>query len=308
MKLRAGVVGVGYLGQFHAQKIKAHAEVDLIGVCDFSFAQAQKVARDLGVQAFEKAEQLIGKVDYVHIAASTQSHYELAQLFLQNKVPVLVEKPIAATLKQAEELCELAAKNNTLLTVGHIERFNPAFNFLKEKIQSIRFLEINRLAPFRVRGSDVSVLHDLTIHDIDLVYWLFGSEIESYEISGAKMIRPTFDDVSIRLKLKNQVQVVINNSRITPQIVRNYRAVAKDQVIFVNTATLESEILKPADNENLHQVEKLQITKVDALALEADHFVQVILGKKKLAITGLEATQALRSVEDFVARLEGQLH
>jgi predicted dehydrogenase len=305
MKLRAAVVGVGYLGNFHAQKIKAHPETELVGVCDFSFSQAERIAAELGTQAYKKPEELIGLVDYVHIAASTQSHFDLAHLFLQNKIPVLVEKPIAATIEQAEKLCKLAQKNNTILTVGHIERFNPAFLYLKENAVGVSYLEINRLAPFRTRGSDVSVLHDLTIHDIDLVNWLFDSSIESFEIAGKKVIKNTYDDVSIRLKLKNSVQVTINNSRVSPQIVRNYRAVAAHQVIAMNTATLEAELLKPMTHEPFHTLEKVQLAKDDALAKEVDHFIQCILGKKPPAITGLEATLALRNVEKFISRLEG---
>lgn len=305
MKLRGAVVGVGYLGNFHAQKIKAHSEADLVGVCDFSFSQSQKIAGELQTKAFEKAEQMIGHVDFVHIAASTQAHFDLAKLFLSNKIPVLVEKPIAATIPQAEELCELAEKNNVLLTVGHIERFNPAFVFLKENIKGVSYLELNRLAPFRSRGSDVSVLHDLTIHDIDLVNWLFNSSIQDYEVAGQKLIKPTIDDVSIRMNLKNGIQVTINNSRVTPQIIRNYRAISPDKVIFTNTATLETEILKPVSTEPFHSVEKIQLAKQDALALEVDHFIQCILGRKKLAITGREATLALRQVEDFVKKAEG---
>ena len=306
MKLRGAVVGVGYLGNFHAQKIKAHAEAELVGVCDFSLKQAEKIAGELQTKAFEKPEQLIGKVDFVHIAASTQAHFDLAKLFLTNKIPVLVEKPIAATLAQAESLCDLAEKNKTLLTSGHIERFNPAFHFLKDRIQGVSYLEMNRLAPFRLRGSDVSVLHDLTIHDIDLVNWLFNSRIESYEITGRKLIKPTYDDVSIRLKLANGAQVTINNSRATPQIIRNYRAVKAGEVICVNTATLEAEILKPLANDPFYAVEKIQINKQDALALEVDHFIQAVQGKKALAITAIEATQALRLIENFVSRLEEQ--
>ena len=304
MKLRGAVVGVGYLGNFHAQKIKAHAEAELVGVCDFSLAQAQKIAGDLETTAYEKPEQLIGKVDFVHIAASTQSHFDLAQLFLTQKIPVLVEKPIAATVKQAETLCELAEKNNVLLTVGHIERFNPAFTFLKEHINGVSYLELNRLAPFRSRGSDVSVLHDLTIHDIDLVNWLFNSPIEHFEVAGRKLIKPTVDDVSIRIQLKNKTQVTINNSRVTPQIIRNYRAVSSEKVIFVNTATLDTEILTPLKEEPFHAVEKTVLTKQDALALEVDHFIQCVLGRRKLSITGREATLALRQVEEFVAKAE----
>ena len=305
MKLRGAVIGVGYLGQFHAQKIKAHTEADLVGVCDFSFAQAQKVAVDLATQAFKKPEELFGKVDFVHIAASTQSHFDLAYLFLNQKIPVLVEKPIAATIEQAEKLCELSEKNKTLLTVGHIERFNPAFQYLKKNSQGVNYLEINRLAPFRIRGSDVSVLHDLTIHDIDLVSWIFSSPIESFEVTGTKLIKPTYDDVSIRLKLKNGTQVTINNSRITPQIIRNYRAVATQQVIFTNTATLDVEILKSTLADPYYKVESIKLEKVDALGLETDHFIQCILGKKILAITAIEATQALMYVEKFISKLEG---
>lgn len=308
MKLRGAVVGVGYLGNFHAQKLKAHGDVDLVGVCDYSFAQAQKVAAERGTTAFEKPSDLIGKVDFVQIAAATQAHFDLAKLFLENRIPVLVEKPIAATLEQAEKLCELSEKNATLLTVGHIERFNPAFQFLKKRVQGITYLEMNRLAPFRVRGSDVSVLHDLTIHDIDLVQWLFQSPIANMQISSQKMIRPTIDDVSIRLELKNGTQVTINNSRITPQIVRNYRAVSRAEVIYVNTATLEAEILKPVSEDPFHTVEKVQLEKQDALALEIDHFVQAVKGQHPAAITPREATQALAWVEKMVAQAEGRSH
>ncbi len=304
MKLKAAVIGVGYLGQFHAQKISAHPEAELVGVCDFSFEQAQKVAATLATTAYQKPEELIGKVDYVHIAASTQSHFDLAALFLGRKIPVLVEKPIAATIDQANKLCDLAVKNKTLLTVGHIERFNPAFQFLKENRSGISYLEMNRLAPFRTRGSDVSVLHDLTIHDIDLVHWIFGSKIKSYQIAGRKLIRPTYDDVSIRLQLENGVQVTINNSRVSPQIIRNFRAVAQDKTFFVNTATLELETLTTTSSEPFHEVVKTQIPKVDSLALEADHFIQCLRGRKELAITAQEATRALIEVEDFVHRLD----
>lgn len=303
--MRAAVVGVGYLGRFHAQKIKALPGVELVGVCDFVPAQAESVAHELQVKAFPQPKDLIGSVDYVHIAASTQSHYELAKLFLSHQIPVLVEKPIAATVQQAEELCELADKNKTLLSVGHIERFNPAFLFLKKQSPSARYLEINRLAPFRSRGSDVSVLHDLTIHDIDLIHWLIGADYSRFEVSAVRMIRPTIDDVSIRLFYEDGRQVTINNSRISPQIVRNYRAVSPAQTIFVNTATLEAEVLKPLSAEPFHEIEKSQLVKTDALADEALHFARAVRGEIPPVITAAEATAALRAVESFIAAVRG---
>ena len=305
MKLRGAVVGVGYLGQFHAQKIKAHPLAELAGVCDFSFPQAQKVAGELATIAFKTPQELISEVDFVQIAASTQAHYDLASLFLTQKIPVLVEKPIAATIEQAEKLCELAEKNSTLLTVGHVERFNPAFKYLKENSSDISYLEINRLAPFRVRGSDVSVLHDLTIHDIDLVSWIFGSEIVKFTVAGKKLIRPTFDDVSVRLELAGGVQVTINNSRVTPQIVRNYRAVGKNKTIFMNTATLEGEVLLPRQEDPFCTIEVVKLEKADTLALETDDFIQCVLGRKKPMITAREALHALINVEKFITALDG---
>ncbi len=306
MKLRGAVVGVGYLGQFHAQKIKAHPEANLIGVCDFSAANAEKVAAELSVKVFAQKEDLIGHVDFVHIAASTQAHFEIAEFFLSHQIPVLVEKPIAATAQQAYKLCTLAEKNKTLFTVGHIERFNPAFQYLKDNKADATYLEINRLAPFRIRGSDVSVLHDLTIHDIDLIQWIFNEPILSYEIAGSSLIQTTIDDVSIRLKLKSGMQVTINNSRVSPQIVRNYRLVKKNEVIFTNTATLETESLKVLVVEPFYEVHKHQIPKQDALALEVDHFIQCVLGKAEVAITPKEAATALELVESMVTDLRGQ--
>lgn len=304
MKLRGAVVGVGYLGQFHAQKIKAHDEAELVGICDFSAPNAEKVAGSLGVKAFASKEELIGHVDFVHVVASTKAHFEIAEFFLKNKIPVLVEKPIAATTEQAKKLCDLAEASSTVFSVGHIERFNPAFKYLKDNKAGAIYLEMNRLAPFRVRGSDVSVLHDLTIHDIDLVHWIFNEPIMSYEISGSKLIQPTIDDVSIRLKLKSGMQVTINNSRISPQIIRNYRLVKKTEVIFTNTATLEVETLKPLVIDPFHEIHKFQIPKQDALALEINHFIQCVLGKETVAITAREATAALELVESMVQDLE----
>lgn len=303
-KLKGAVVGVGYLGNFHAQKIKANPLAELVGVCDYSQVQAEKIATELSVKVFEKPEQLFGEIDFVHVVTVTQAHYEVAKLFLENRIPVLVEKPIAATIEQAKDLCAIASKNETLFTVGHVERFNPAYQYLKQNKENIRYLEMNRLAPFRVRGSDVSVLHDLTIHDIDLVNWIFNSKIKKYSIVGSKIVRPTIDDVSLRLELENGIQVAINNSRFCPQIQRNYRFVKSNEMQVVNTATLEVEIVKPLSADPYQTVEKHLLTKQDALALETDHFIRAVLGEHKVMITGEEALLALQQVEQLVAEIK----
>lgn len=304
-KLKGAVVGVGYLGRFHAQKVKASARAELVGVYDPFLANAEKVANELSVKVFNSLDEVASTVDFVTIAAATQAHYDLVTFFLNHKIPVLVEKPIAATSHQALELCALAKKNNVILTVGHIERFNPAYNYLKENQSRIKFLEINRLAPFRTRGSDVSVLHDLMIHDIDLVQFVFNSAIVSEDIMSVQMIRPTIDEASVRLKLASGVVIDIQNSRLTPQIIRNYRAVLDDRVLFMNTATLEGEILISDNNQpELHRIEKIVETKVDALALEIEDFILAVKKEKPVAITPEEATRALQKIEELILLTE----
>ncbi len=303
-KLRGAVIGVGYLGTFHAQKVAAHPGAELVAVFDHFPEQAQKVAATLKTQAVQNLEEIAKSVDFVTIAASTQAHFELAKFFLDHKIPVLVEKPIAATATQGQQLSELADKNNVVFSVGHIERFNPAYNYLKENFKNTQYLEINRLAPFRVRGSDVSVLHDLMIHDLDLVNFIFKQKIKKHIISGNKLIRPTIDDVSLRLELESGTQVTIQNSRLSPQIIRNYRAIQKDCTLFVNTATLEGEFLfSDPTHESLMRTEKIQVPKVDALALEIDHFISAVRKEKPVAITGFEATTALAQIENFIQEL-----
>ncbi len=303
-KMRGAVIGVGYLGTFHAQKIAANPRTELVAVFDHFSDQATKVADSLKTKAVQNLDEIAKTVDFVTIAASTQAHYELAHFFLNKNIPTLVEKPIAATAELGMKLTELADKNKVIFSVGHIERFNPAYDYLKQNFSDTKYLELNRLAPFRIRGSDVSVLHDLMIHDMDLVNFLFKQKIKSHMITGHSLIRPTIDDVSLRLELESGTQVTIQNSRLCPQIIRNYRAIQKNCTLFVNTATLEGEFLySDSSHESLMRTEKIQIPKVDALGLEIDHFISAVAGEKPVAITAIEATLALQQIEKFVQEL-----
>ncbi len=303
-KMRGAVIGVGYLGHFHAQKIAANPKSELVAVFDHYPEQSKKIADSLKTESVQNLEEIAKRVDFVTIAASTQAHFELAEFFLKKNIPVLVEKPIAATAELGMKLSDLAEKNKIIFSVGHIERFNPAYDFLKENFSDTKYLELNRLAPFRIRGSDVSVLHDLMIHDMDLINFIFKQKIKSHMITGHSLIRPTLDDVSLRIELESGTQITIQNSRLCPQIIRNYRAIQKTCTLFVNTATLEGEFLYSDPlNENLMRTEKIQIPKVDALGLEIDHFISAVMGEKPVAITGHQATEALQQIEKFVLEL-----
>ncbi|MBO9666926.1 MAG: Gfo/Idh/MocA family oxidoreductase [Bdellovibrio sp.] len=305
-KLRGAVVGVGYLGNFHAQKYKNNPHVELVGVCDAFPAQADKIAAELGVKSFHRPQDLIGQVDLVTIAASTQSHYEVAKLFLQNGVHVNVEKPITATVPQAEELLALAEKHNVKLAVGHIERFNPSVNELKKHMKNVRTIELVRTAPYKARGADVSVLHDLAIHDMDLLFWLADSEIESMIASGSKLVSPELDTASISFKMKNGIHAIITVSRISPVAQRSIRVVQDDCTIFANTGIHELEKVAKGSGtpDDLTKVTKWTVEKADALQKETDAFIDAVLNDKKPVVTGLDGLKALRAIEDIQKMIE----
>ncbi len=303
--LRGAVVGVGYLGNFHAQKYKANPQVELVGVCDAVSAQADKIAGELGVASFHKAQDLLGKVDLVTIAANTLSHFETAKFFLQNGVHVNVEKPITATVQQAEELVELAEKKSLKLAVGHIERFNPSVLEFRRHLKGFHTLELTRTAPYKARGADVSVLHDLMIHDMDLLYWLTGSEISSMIASGTKLVSKELDTASVSFKMKNGVHAIINVSRVSPVAIRSLRAAQGDCTLFANTGIHELEKVEVgAGGDELVKVAKWTVAKEDALQKETDAFVDCVIHDKAPAVSGLDGLRALKAIEDIQRMLE----
>ena len=306
-KLRAAVVGVGYLGTFHAQKYLHNPAVQLVGVCDFSPAQADRVAAELGVASFHKAEDLIGQVDLVTVSASTQSHFELAKMFLDNGVHVNVEKPITATVEQAEVLVALAKERNLKLAVGHIERFNPAILELKKHLKNAQHIQLTRLATYKSRGADVSVLHDLLIHDMDLLYWLSESEIESFTASGTRLISKDLDTAQVTAKMKSGLIVEINVSRVSSNMQRWIRATQKESILYANTGTLEMEKCEAGDVGTPVKVTTWTANKADALQMETDAFIAAVADKGDLAVTGIDGLRALKAIEEIKTSIEATL-
>lgn len=308
-KLRGAVVGVGYLGTFHAQKYKAlNEDIELVGVCDAYEPQAKKVAADLGVKAFTKYQDLVGHVDMVTIASSTAAHFEIAQFFLSQGIHVNVEKPITAKSKEAEELMAIAAKKNLILTVGHVERFNPGFQELKKHIKKPLHIEMMRLASFKPRGADVSVVHDLMIHDIDLMFAMAGNtEIESVSATGTTLITETLDAVSADFKFKNGVTAHIQSSRLGVELKREIRVIEADCILTCNLSTgVVEKISKDTSSTTLAQkIETFQAEKADGLMIETQKYIQAVKGGS-IAITAQEAYLALLTVEKVVQKINGK--
>jgi len=309
-KIRAAVVGVGYLGNFHAQKYKAlsakpELNVELTAVCDLHEMQAKKIAGELGVQAYFRPEDLVGQVDAVTIATVTPTHYELAKFFLEKGIHVNVEKPICLKRSEAVELVNLAKKNNLTLCVGHSERFNPAFRELRQVLQRPRFLEFNRYAPFKVRGSDVSVLHDLMIHDLDLMLSMDQTSCRLVTAQAGKMVTKTYDWCSASFEFESGLKVQVNCSRLAKEMTRSIRAIDSHQIWVTNLQTGELEHTKGSGNPEQPVAFDVRMAgRGDNLMSETEAFIFSIQGKPTQAVLGEDGSKALDLVEQIIAFVE----
>src|SRR3954462_2369627 len=222
-RIRMAVVGVGHLGKEHARILSALPEVDLIGVADLNPAQVKAVADRCGTEAFESHHDLHDLVDAVTIAAPTLYHHTIARSFLERGIPVLVEKPITTTLAQAEELVEIANARGVPFQVGHIERFNPAFENLTRRPLTPKLIEAERHGPFTGRSTDIGVVLDLMIHDLDLILSLAGSTVKRIEALGLAVFGGHEDVVNARLIFENGCVAHVTASRVAQQPKRRLR-------------------------------------------------------------------------------------
>lgn len=227
-KLRAAVVGVGYLGQFHAEKLAAAPGVELVAVVDADAARARSVAAKFGCAAHDDPRSLAGAVDLVSIAVPTPRHRDVALPFLEAGVHVLVEKPIATTLAEADALIAAAKKGGALLAVGHLQRFNPAFRALFASLGKPLYIECERLAGFKQRGIDVDVVLDLMIHDLDLVLSMAKSELAQVSACGFHVLTDSIDLASVRLEFADGCVANLSASRVSQQPVRKLRVFQAD--------------------------------------------------------------------------------
>lgn len=216
-KLRAAVIGVGYLGQFHAEKYAGLPNVQLVGVVDQDRARAGQIAAKLNAHAFETPASLLGNVDAVSIVVPTVLHHEVAKQFLEAGVHVLLEKPVTVTLEQADELVRIADRKGVVLQIGHIERFNPAITAIKPLLKEPRYLQAERSAPFTVRCTDVNVVLDLMIHDLDIVTDLAGSQPARVSAAGASVITREIDSAFARIVFENGCIADVAASRISDE-------------------------------------------------------------------------------------------
>ncbi|MBM4298445.1 MAG: Gfo/Idh/MocA family oxidoreductase, partial [Deltaproteobacteria bacterium] len=213
--IKVGVVGVGYLGKFHAEKYAASAKAELVAVADIDGARADEIGASVGVESTSDYRTLIGRVQCVSIAVPTRYHYDVAHEFIEAGIDVLVEKPLTADIAEARQLVEMAQARRVILQVGHLERFNPAIRRLEGVVRDPKFVECHRLAPFIERGTDVNVVLDLMIHDIDVIASLVRSPVERVEAVGVPVLTDKPDIANARIKFANGCIANVTASRVS---------------------------------------------------------------------------------------------
>jgi len=250
--LKLGVVGVGHVGQHHARILAGLPEVELVAVADIDGARAEAVAAETGARATVDVGSLLSSVDAVTVAVPTEAHCEVALPFLEQGVPVLVEKPIAASLTEADALIDAAASANTTLAVGHTERYNPAVVTAGPLITSPRFVEVHRLAQFPARSLDIDVVFDVMIHDLDVLLALIRSPPISIEAVGVPVLSDRVDIANARIRFENGCLANLTASRISREKVRKLRFFQKDGLVSIDCAS--------------HQVEAWRVRKSSGAA------------------------------------------
>ena len=298
-KLRVGVVGVGYLGRFHAEKYAQMEAVDLVAVVDTDKNRADSVARHTGADAFYSHHDIMDRVDAVSIAVPTPSHFSISRQFLKNDIDVLIEKPITTTLEQADELIEISESRGCLIQVGHLERFNPAVIALEGLIKKPLFIESHRLSIFKPRSTDVSVVLDLMIHDIDIISSFVRSEIKHISAAGAPVICGHVDIANARLEFANGCVANVTASRISTRNERKIRLFQQNAYVSVDFAKHEITLIQPgraADHAIIPgmDIKQYAFDSGDALGEELKAFVAAVTRRESPAVTGQMGRDALK--------------
>ncbi len=298
-RIRVGVIGVGYLGKLHAEKYSKIPEAELVGVTDIDSGRAKEIASLAGTKAYPSYKDFFGKVDAVSIVTPTESHAKVGLEFLSKGIDVLMEKPIAANLLEADSLIKEAEKSKAVLQVGHLERFNAAFAEAKKRVASPAYIEAHRLSPFPNRSTDVDVILDVMIHDIDIVLSLMKSEVAGIEASGTPVVTDKLDICNARLKFKNGCTANIIASRVAREKVRRLNIAQSGSLISVDFLNQQLFISKVSPGRPFGTIteEEVKITKGDSLFEELRSFL--ICSKEKAApvVSGHDGRAALEVAE-----------
>ncbi len=312
-KLKIGVLGAGHLGKIHINCIKQIPDYELMGLYDIHLPTAQEVSQKLNVPYFETIDALIEKVDVVDVVVPTLAHFECASKAIQAKKHVFIEKPFTTTLQEAQALIDLAIQNKVKVQVGHVERFNPAFLAVQPLNPNPLFIESHRLAQFNPRGTDVSVVLDLMIHDIDVIQSMIPAKVIKVDASGVSVVSETPDIVNARITFENGAVANVTSSRISLKNMRKMRLFQQDAYITMDFLEKKSEIFQLKDMHTSDAREKLKnalekgempdnlyyetlpTQPVNAIKMELETFYEAIIQDKKPIVDMYDGYRALET-------------
>lgn len=310
-RLKTAVVGVGSLGRHHARIHRALAsenKTELIGVCDADETTARRVAGENEVDYFSDWRELLDKTDAVSIATPTETHHQIAVEFLRRGIHVLVEKPIARTLAEADQMIDAAEKSGAKLMVGQLERFNPAIIALRPHVLNPLYFEIHRISPFPNRALDVDVVLDVMIHDLDMIAWFVQDEIADIHAVGIPILTDKVDAANVRLEFKRGAVANITASRVGVEKIRKMRFYQQNAYVAVDYVTKYAALTSLAPNSENPlsgiKINRLEIADAEPLRTEIEAFVDAIAADKPAPVTGADGRLALELALGVLAKIE----
>jgi len=307
-KLKVGVVGVGYFGQFHAEKYAKIEGVELVGVVDVDTSRAREIAKRYRTQPFEHHADLFNKIQAVSIAVPTPFHYSTTKDFFLQGIDVLLEKPISNTVDQADELIGLAESKGLIFQVGHLERFNGALSGLEGRVQHPWFIESHRLAPFSGRGAEVDVVLDLMVHDIDIILSLVNSKVKELQAVGIPILTHSPDIANARIEFENGCTASLTANRVSEEKIRKTRIFQPNGILSIDYLSQKLSLSKkgaPLGEEKIPQMitEEIPVQKIDLLESEIRSFLQSVRNRKKARVSGLDGKRALALALQIIQKM-----
>jgi len=320
-KVKIGVVGVGHLGKLHLKLLKEISEAECIGIFDLDKSNAQSMAEQYSVLSFDSLDELLSNVTAVVISAPTSLHHEIGIKALDKNVNLFIEKPITTTIRQAEELIKKAEEKKLMIQVGHIERFNPALLALEKYKLEPMFVQCDRLSQFNPRGTDVAVVLDLMIHDIDIILNLVKSEVVKVDANGVAVVSDSIDIANARIQFENGCVANVTASRISQKKMRKMRMFQQDAYITIDFLQGTSEIYRLVspeeevlgisygeigigDRRKKVVYEQPEIPTVNALKYELELFIRSVKDKSQAVVTALDGKRALEVADEIIQKIK----
>lgn len=317
MKLKIGLIGLGHLGKIHLKCIREIEEIHFQGIYDVDIEIAKELSAQYQIPAYISYETLLDDIDAIVIVTPTTSHFELAKRAIEKGRHCFIEKPVTSTLEEANALIALQEKYGVKVQVGHVERFNPAFLAASPYIKNPKFIEAHRLSMFKPRGTDVSVVHDLMIHDLDLISFIAKSELKEIRASGVAIVSPTADICNARIEYKNGLVANVTASRISLKTMRKIRIFQEDAYMSLDFQSKESEIftLNETYQENSFELETykgnryisqiaIDTNSVNAILEEIKSFSKSIVTNTETEVNLKDGTRALELVDIILKQIE----